>query len=45
MRRLKAAHTLTYPGKPIGKADDWQASSDADRLLHALHAEAIRDDE
>lgn len=45
VRRLKAVHTLTHPGKPIGEADNWQPSSDADRLLDALHAEAIEDDE
>ncbi len=45
VRRLKAVHTLTHPGKPIGKADDWQLANDADRLLDALHAEAIEDDE
>lgn len=45
VRRLKAIHTATHPAKPIGQADNWQPSADADLLLEALAAEAIEDDE
>jgi integrase/recombinase XerD len=45
VRKLKAIHTATHPGKPIGQADNWQPSGAADLLLQTLAAEAIEDDE
>lgn len=45
VRKLKAIHTATHPGKPIGQADNWQPSGGADLLLQTLAAEAIEDDE
>ena len=45
VRKVKAIHTATHPAEPIGRADNWQPSVDADLLLQTLAAEAIEDDE
>jgi integrase/recombinase XerD len=46
VRKLKAIHTATHPGKPITAADGGQLTGDhdADLLLAALAAEAEEDD-